>query len=160
MYPASFMPFLAMASAAPRTSAAVTLQAKWFQLFHPMGGVDASEDCARAEIFMESTTNKAATIRTHIATFPRKMRFLLARWLVNIDGFSLLGGELINCCRVIVLAGAPHDRRKGLLVRRVGKVLGLETKRRALCVGNSALAVRRSVQKIFLVKLDARFPGP
>src|SRR5260370_38277731 len=132
MYPASFMPFLAMASAPPRTSAAVTLQAKWFQLFHPMGGVDASEDCARAEIFMESTTNKAATIRTHIATFPRKMRFLLARWLVNIDGFSLLGGELINFLRLIMLTGTQHHRRKLWPIRRVRKVPGSDAKARGL----------------------------
>src|SRR5881227_510145 len=36
------MPFDAMASAAARTTASLTLQAKWFQLFQPMGGVSAS----------------------------------------------------------------------------------------------------------------------
>src|SRR5947208_1986891 len=36
------MPFEAMASAAARTTASLTLQAKWFQLFQPMGGVSAS----------------------------------------------------------------------------------------------------------------------
>src|ERR1700678_3813891 len=38
------MPLPAMASAAPRTSAAVTLQAKWFQLFQPIGGVAATPE--------------------------------------------------------------------------------------------------------------------
>src|SRR5207245_10036871 len=64
MYPASFMPVLVMASAAPRTSAAVTLHAKWFQLFQPTGGVCAREDCARAlEVEKNSKARVAARIR-------------------------------------------------------------------------------------------------
>src|SRR4051812_34103640 len=35
------MPLVAMASAIARTSAAVILPAKWFQLFQPIGGVMA-----------------------------------------------------------------------------------------------------------------------
>src|ERR1700735_3198282 len=41
MYPASFIPEETMASAAARTSLSVTLPAKRFQLFQPMGGVAA-----------------------------------------------------------------------------------------------------------------------
>src|ERR1700733_4219087 len=41
-YPASFMPEETMASAAARTSLSVTLPAKRFQLFQPMGGVAAN----------------------------------------------------------------------------------------------------------------------
>src|ERR1700744_2466792 len=42
MYPASRIPLATMASAADRTSASVTLSAKWFQLFQPIGGVAAT----------------------------------------------------------------------------------------------------------------------
>src|SRR6266568_6347358 len=40
-YPASFIPDLTIASAIPRTSSSLTLQANLFQVFHPMGGVSA-----------------------------------------------------------------------------------------------------------------------
>src|ERR1700722_4072232 len=41
-YPASFMPFDAIASAIPRTALSSTLRWNLFQLFHPMGGVLAN----------------------------------------------------------------------------------------------------------------------
>ena len=39
--PASRIPLATIASAAARTSESVTLSEKWFQLFQPMGGVEA-----------------------------------------------------------------------------------------------------------------------
>ena len=41
-YPASRIPLAAIASATSRMSFALTSQPKWFQLFHPIGGVRAS----------------------------------------------------------------------------------------------------------------------
>src|SRR3982074_1507636 len=53
------MPVLTSASAAERTSASVTCSAKWFQLFHPIGGVAATWLKAETAAKMTAQTTPA-----------------------------------------------------------------------------------------------------
>jgi hypothetical protein len=46
-------------SAADRTSASVTCPAKWFQLFHPIGGLAATVVCPEKGRQQSSTANKS-----------------------------------------------------------------------------------------------------
>ena len=52
----TLIPVETIMSAAARTSASVTLSAKWFQLFHPIGGVIAAFSCPEACTAVSTTT--------------------------------------------------------------------------------------------------------
>src|SRR6266478_4426735 len=63
-YPASFIPDFAMASAMPLIMSSLTLQANLFQLFQPMGGVNArlTEGAGLSCAIRNAPQNESVTI--------------------------------------------------------------------------------------------------
>src|SRR5579863_4926434 len=73
------MLFETMASAEARTTASLTLQAKWFQLFQPMGGVAASaEDWAGARAASAHSATTRASAASSIRPIARIRFFSMA----------------------------------------------------------------------------------
>ena len=70
-YPASRMPLAAIASAISRMSFALTSQPKWFQLFHPIGGVRARPLSWRAAVRVAATESAETAARDAIDTARR-----------------------------------------------------------------------------------------
>jgi hypothetical protein len=85
-YPAAIMPLETIASACARTMALLTLQAKWFQLFHPIGGVWTRFDWANAAGGKAAKASKAMKISEifEIAIFC----IFVSRWLFSGEGLE------------------------------------------------------------------------
>src|SRR5271163_80680 len=81
------MPLETRMSAVARTSASVTLVAKWFQLFQPMGGVAASRvDCAvNGAVVIAPSRMETVTVANR-RVVPRRIN-REAPWLLEKDTF-------------------------------------------------------------------------
>src|SRR5580658_10546916 len=89
------------------------------------------------------------------------------RSAVGTGGAIRIGGQA-SCCvgrepedrgRVITLAWPQHGRWKAGLIRRVGKLLSLETKSVALPIGVAGGTNQRAVQAVARVELQPRRIG-
>ena len=97
-----------MASAAPRTPVPVTLQPKWFQLFHPMGGVTASVDS------FASPTPAAAVPTSNHGVNRTSHRIVKTIGSPDKTDFFAESSRFRGCPIVVEAGPSASGRRRGL----------------------------------------------
>src|SRR5579859_1064312 len=72
----------------------------------------------------------------------------------------LLRLEFVHRRRMVLLTRLQQRRWKARVIRRIGKVLRLQAKRRPLLIRDSAFSLKTPVQKVARIKLNARLRRP